>query len=309
MPLHPEIAEELAAVAALGLKPLKDISPAQARCRAEAEARPAGKAVYSVETIGIPVSGGAIAARLYRPFVAEELPVIVYYHGGGFVLGSLDTYDNVCRNLCADTGAIVVSVDYRLAPEHRFPVASDDALMAVRFLEAEAGRLGIDPARMLVAGDSAGGNLAAVTALRLRDEGGPSLAGQLLVYPATDHFSAGRDSYRAYAEGFGLTADDMVWFWDHYAPAPAQYLDPRASPLRAADLTRLPPALVASVEYDVLRDEGEVYADRLQAAGVPVERRRFAGLAHGCLNAAGKWKCVEPLSVFLADWARNILAD
>lgn len=309
MPLNREIVEALAAEAALGRPPLKSLTAAEGRARAETTTYPPGKPVHAVESISIPVSGGTIAARLYRPSAKKGLPVIAYFHGGGWVLCSLDTHDNVCRNLAADTGAIVVSVDYRMAPEFRAPVASDDCLAAVRFLETEGERLGIDPARILVAGDSAGGNLAAVTALRVRDEGGPALAGQILVYPATDHYTAGFASYRDYAEDCGLTADDMIWFWDHYAPTPDLYLDPRVSPLRAPDLTRLPPALVATVEFDVLRDEGEAYADRLEAAGVPVDRRRFAGLNHGSLGEAGRLACAVPLHDYVAAWAREALSD
>lgn len=307
MPLHPEIAADLARAAARGEPPLKDLSAESARARAEAEPRAAGAPVKAVETIAIPVGSGTIKARVYRPFgEGDILPGIVYIHGGGWVLCSLDTHDNVCRNLCASVGAVVVSVDYRMAPEHRFPVASDDCLAAVRWVAAHAGDLGIEPAKLIVGGDSAGGNLTAVTALRIRDEGGPALAGQMLIYPVTDDIAAGHPSYAEFAEGFGLTADDMVWFWDHYVPDPTVRTHPHASPLRAESLAGLPPALLLTAGCDVLRDEGEAYAGRLAAAGVTLDFRRYEGLHHGCAGDYGRLRAVAPFFEHLVTWSRAI---
>ncbi|WP_053239739.1 alpha/beta hydrolase [Pleomorphomonas koreensis] len=307
MPLHPEIAADLAAAAARGEPPLRQLTPAAARARAEAEPRAAGKPVQAVETLSIPVGDGTIAARLYRPSGdGGALPAILYIHGGGWVLCSLDTHDNVCRNLAAAVGAVVVSIDYRMAPEHRFPTASDDCLAAVRWIGGQAADLGIDPARLIIGGDSAGGNLAAVTALRLRDEGGPKLLGQMLIYPVTDDIAAGHPSYAEFAEGFGLTADDMAWFWEHYVPDPALRAHPYASPLRADDLTGLPPALVLTAGCDVLRDEGEAYAGRLAAAGVTLDFRRYEGLHHGCAGDYGRLAAVAPFFEHLVAWARAI---
>lgn len=305
MPLHPEIAADLAAAAALGEPPLRNLTAKAARDRAEAQPRFGGAPVKATEIIKIPVEDGTIAARLYRPFGdGDALPGIIYIHGGGWVLCSLDTHDNVCRNLAASIGAIVVSVDYRMAPEYRFPVASHDCLAAVRWVAAHASGLGIDPARLIVGGDSAGGNLAAVTALRIRDEGGPALAGQMLIYPVTDDIAAGHQSYAEFAEGFGLTADDMAWFWEHYVPDAAARTHPHASPLRADSLANLPPALVLTAGCDVLRDEGEAYAGRLAASGVTLDFKRYEGLHHGCAGDYGRLHAVAPFFNHIVTWAR-----
>lgn len=307
MPLHPEIAAHLAAGAALGLPPLTALSATEARARVDAEERVAGAEVGTVETLSIPVGDAVIAARLYRPLGLDgALPGIVYIHGGGWVICSLDSHDNTCRNLSAGVGAVVVSIDYRMAPEHRFPVASNDSLAAVRFVAENAAALGIDPNRLIVGGDSAGGNLAAVTALRIRDEGGPKLAGQMLIYPVTDDIAAGFPSYTEFAEGYGLTAEDMAWFWDHYVPDPAMRRHPHASPLRAESLAGLPPAVLLTAGCDVLRDEGEAYAGRLAAAGVTLDFRRYEGLHHGCAGEYGRLAAVGPFFEHLVSWARAI---
>ncbi|RSN67539.1 alpha/beta hydrolase [Actinomadura sp. WAC 06369] len=221
-----------------------------------------------------------VPVRIYRPDSPAPVPVVVFFHGGGFVLCGLDSHDRTCRALAADTGMIVVSVDYRLAPEHPFPAAVEDAGAAVAWAHANAAALGGDPGRLAVAGDSAGGNLAAVACLDARDSGGPPIRFQLLVYPVTD---AARDSpsYREFAAGPFLTADHMRWYWERYLPDPARGADPRASPLRAPDLAGLPPACVITGECDPLRDEGEAYAARLVDAGVAVRARRFDGAFHG----------------------------
>jgi acetyl esterase len=208
------------------------------------------------------------------------LPVVVYFHGGGWVIGDLEVVDQPCRQLASAAGAIVVSVDYRLAPEHRYPAAFEDSYAATVWVGAHAAEIGGDPARLAVAGDSAGGNLAAAVALAARDRGGPELAAQLLIYPVTD-FNFGTASYHDNREGYLLTKGSMQWFWAHYLGAQDLDKDPYACPLRADSLAGLPPAYVATSEYDPLRDEGEAYARRLEEAGVAVTAKRFDGMLHG----------------------------
>lgn len=307
MPLHPEIAAGIAAEAKLGLPPLASLPVSQARTRVALRERPKGPPVFLVEMTRIPVADGAITARIYRPAADGPLPAIVFVHGGGWVVCSLDTHDNICRHLCVDTGALVISIDYRMAPEHPFPVPQDDCVAALRFVFARAHELGIDRDRVVVGGDSAGGNLALATVIRLRDADGPAPAGQFLLYPVTEHYSAGFPSYREFASGFGLTADEMKWYWNLYAPTPDLYLHPLASPLRA-DLSALPPSYVMTAECDVLRDEGEALAAKLDEAGVPVTFGRFDGLNHGCANAFGTLSCVEPFRKHLLGWLAAVLA-
>ena len=229
----------------------------------------------------IPGPVGDIPIRLYAPQGQGPFPLVIFFHGGGFVVGDLDTADEICRTLCGVAGCSVLSVDYRLAPEHKFPAAPDDCLAATRWAAAHAAEFNADPARLVVAGDSAGGNLAAVTALRVRDEGGPALCGQLLIYPVTDYHTPPTPSYLANAHGYLLTREMMIWFWAHYLNCAGEAGHPHAAPLRAPDLRGLPPALVITAEYDPLRDEGERYAARLQQAGVPTVQARYAGMIHG----------------------------
>ena len=231
-------------------------------------------------------TGGGVPLRLYRPTgaAAAPLPVLVYFHGGGWTIGDLDTHDVLCRQLCSGAGVAVVAVDYRLAPEHRFPAAVDDAVEATCWVRAQAAALGLDAARIAVGGDSAGGNLAAVVALTLRDRSDakdwPPLAYQLLVYPAVDS-RCGADSHRRNGQGYVLTADTVSYFRRHYLPEAGHYADWRASPLLAADHTRLPPALVLLAGYDPLLDEGRQYADVLSAAGNAVQLVCFERQIHG----------------------------
>jgi len=282
MPLDPQTRAMLDQLAAAGTAPLDTLSVAEARAFMDSmralQGPPAPLPV--VRDVAIAGAAGTIPARLYRPQEGGTLPLLVYFHGGGWVIGNLEGYDNVCRDLAAKTGSAILSVDYRLAPEHRFPAAADDCFAATAWARASAAALGIDPARIAVAGDSAGGNLAAVTALMARDRGGPPLRFQLLIYPVT----CGRmdtPSYRDNAEGYLLTRDAMTWFWGHYTPRAADRELPYAAPLRAADLRGLPPALVLTAEFDPLRDEGEAYAARLREAGVPTTLRRYDGQIHG----------------------------
>lgn len=280
MPIHPQaraVLDQFADAPAIDFSAL----PATAvRAWFEQMSKPrAVEPVHEVRDLVASGPAGPIAVRLYRPSDAQPLPAIAYFHGGGFVIGSLETHDGTCRALANASGCAVLSVEYRLAPEHRFPAAPEDCWTALEWLAGEAPRLGLDPARLAVAGDSAGGNLAAVTALLARERG-PALRHQVLVYPVTDH-AFDTPSYRENGEGYFLTAAMMRWFWSQYLLDPAQGADPLASPLRAADLGGLPPALVVTAEYDPLRDEGEAYAARLRAAGVATELRRFDGQIHG----------------------------
>jgi len=228
-----------------------------------------------------------VPVRVYRPETEDDrrLPVLVYYHGGGWVLGTLDSIDSACRELADRVGCVVVSVDYRLAPEHPFPAAVDDAYAALRWAAATAEAFGADPSRLGVAGTSAGATLAAVTARRLREEplGDVDLAVQLLLYPVTDH-AFDTDSYEENAEGYLLTRADMRWFWEQYLRSPVDGANPYVSPLRAPDLSGLPPACVVTAGYDPLRDEGRAYADRLAEAGVDVAHEHYPSMCHGFLS-------------------------
>ena len=224
-----------------------------------------------------------IPFRLYRPKgvpASTRLPALIFFHGGGWVIGDLETHDVLCRQLTAAAGISVVNVDYRLAPEHRYPAAVEDAWTATRWVETHAAELAIDPTRLAVGGDSAGGNLAAVVALLARDHGGPSLALQVLTYPVTD-VAAESASYAEFADGFLLTRDSMRWFIEHYVPERKDRLDWRASPLRAGSVAGVAPALVVTAGFDPLRDEGEAYARRLREAGVRVDMICYGGMIHG----------------------------
>lgn len=262
-----------------------DQARAQARLGYPVCERPV--AVAMVRNTVIPGPGGDLPVRIYSPPGNGPHPITVFFHGSGFVLLDLDTHDDLCRRLCAGATTMVVSVDYRLAPEHPFPAAVNDCLAATRWVAAHAGDFDGDAARIAVAGDSAGGCLALVTAMRLRDEGGPALRAQVLWYPVTDFPSVATSSYRVFATGFGLTDEGMRWFWQQYLPKGVDIADAQISPLRMASMGGLPPACVLVAECDVLRDEGEALAHRLAQDGVPVESRRYVGMNHGFLKYAG----------------------
>jgi len=285
MPLHPQTRALLDQVAAEAKAPLADTTPAMARDRLRAFLNSPGELltpVGAVRDLSIPGSERQrMRARAYTPrhAPAEALPTLLFIHGGGWVAGDLEAYDPLCRELCNASGCLVVAIEYRLAPEHKFPAAPLDCYAALLWLASNAAWLGGDPLRIAVAGDSAGGNLAAVVAQMARDRGGPALRFQLLVYPVIDH-AFDTPSYRDNAEGYLLTAEGMRWNWRQYLPDDATGRDPMASPLRATNFAWLPPALVITAEYDPLRDEGEDYALRMRAAGVPVELRRYEGMLH-----------------------------
>jgi acetyl esterase len=294
MPLHPKVQALLTAQRLTGAPPMHTLTPERARAdmRAQVPAVSGPLAeVARVEDRSVPAGlsghGSGIPVRLYTPAGTGPFPGIVYFHGGGFVIGDLESHDPLCRQIAARTGAIVCAVDYRLAPEHPFPAAADDALTAARWFLTHAGDLGADRERLFVMGDSAGGTLATVTARALHEQSSAPLRGQILIYPITDHVDAGALSYAEFADGYGLTRDGMRWFLRHYLADPADATDPRVCPLRMPILRGLPPTFVVTAEYDVLRDEGERYVERLRQDGVDVTFERAAGLHHGFIRLFG----------------------
>ncbi|NMI00963.1 alpha/beta hydrolase [Pseudonocardia acidicola] len=281
MPLLPETQQLLDALAQAGLPPFEQMTVPQAREATKGFLDLQGEPKeIAVENRTIPGPEGEIPVRIYTPEGSGGKPVIVYFHGGGWVIGELDTVDRPVRGIANRTGAVIVSVDYRLAPEHRYPAAFDDSYAATVWVAEHAAELGGDPARIAVAGDSAGGNLAAAVALAARDRGGPNLVAQLLIYPVTD-FAFSTRSYEENGEGYLLQRGSMTWFWAHYLGAQDLGKDPYACPARADDLVGLPPAFVATAEFDPLRDEGEAYAERLRESGVDVTAKRYDGMVHG----------------------------
>lgn len=283
MPLDPQVRAFLDQLAQFGDIRLSSLPVPQAREAMEAMGAMRGgepQPIADVSDRTIPGPAGEIPVRIYRPARDGVRPVLVYFHGGGWVLGSLKTHDGVCRALANAADCVIVSVDYRLAPECPYPAAPDDCYAATAWVAANAASIGADGARLAIGGDSAGGNLTAVVALMARDRGGPAIRFQLLVYPVTD-FSFETASYRDNAEGYLLTTGDMRWFWNHYLRDEAAGAHGFASPLRAESLKGLPPALVITAEFDPLRDEGEAYARRLQEAGVPTTLSRYDGMIHG----------------------------
>jgi acetyl esterase len=281
MPLDPQVKALIASMAAMNLPPIETTTPAEARemMRKRSAALGPGPEVASVVDHSVPVTDGQITVRVYSPAPATPLPALVFYHGGGWVIGDLYTHDGICRTLANAAGVVVASVDYRLAPEFKYPVAAEDSYAALTWVAAHAKELGVDPRRIAVGGDSAGGNLAVAVALMARDRGGPDIAFQALIYPVTDH-GFDTPSYLDNADGYMLTRAGMRWFWDHYLPCEADGGQPYASPLRA-DLRGLPPAIVVTAEYDPLRDEGEALASKLSQAGVAVTLTRYPGQVHG----------------------------
>jgi len=282
MPLDPQAQKVVDALAALNLKPIKDSTPAEAReaMRTRTAALGPVEDVPAVADHRVPVAGGEITVRLYAPAGVGPHPVLVFYHGGGWVIGDLYTHDGLCRSIVNAAGCAVAAVDYRLAPEFKYPVPVEDSYTALRWVVSNAARLGLDSARLAVGGDSAGGNLAAVMALLARDRRGPRILLQILIYPVTSH-DFGTKSYQENATGYVLTTEDMRWFWRHYLAREEQGQEIGASPLRAKSLADLPPALVITAECDPLRDEGDAYAARLRDAGVPVTLTQYAGMFHG----------------------------
>ncbi len=286
MPLHPQARALLDLIEERGIPPMHTLSVAEARAAyrdRRGVTQPAPPAVAQVANLEATGPNGTIALRAYRPLGSHAdavLPVLVYFHGGGWVIGDLDTHDTLCRELANAADCAVVAVDYRLAPEHPFPAAVDDAIAATRWVHAHAARLSFDAGRLAVGGDSAGGNLAAVVAIAARDSGDLPIAFQLLIYPATDQHRTS-PSHTQNGTGYLLTRETMDYYCGHYLRGPADVEDWRASPLLASDLSRLPPAFVLTAGYDPLRDEGQAYAAALRHAGNRVEHACVDGQIHG----------------------------
>jgi acetyl esterase len=287
MPLDPQAQALIASLA--GTKPVEEMTVQEMRDGMVERARLTGGEPQPVDQVlssEVPGPAGSIPVRIYAPEGPAPKPGLVYFHGGGWARGNLDTHDILCRALANGGGCVVVSVDYRMAPEHTFPAAIDDSVAATRWVAEHATRIGVDPTRLAVGGDSAGGNLAAAVALVLRDESGPALVHQLLIYPVTD-YNLDTRSYLDNAEGYNLTREAMRFYWRLYLRDDSDADDPRASPLRARHFANLPAAFVITAEYDPLRDEGRAYADRLREGGTPVVHRDYAGMIHGFVTSAG----------------------
>ncbi len=285
MPLHPDAIAFMDARNAMGAIPTETLAPDAARAQLIRHAKLGGpgEPVARVENRDIPGPERPLAIRIYYPSQEKDLPILFYIHGGGWVQGNLDTADNLCRIFCNLSQFIVVSTDYRHAPESKFPAAPQDAFAALQWVAAHAAELGGDPNKLAISGTSAGANLAAAVTLMARDGGAPKIDYQVLIVPVTD---AGRetDSFKEHADGYVLTRAVMDWCWDHYLADPSDGDNPLASPLRASDLSGLPPAFLATAEYDPLRDEGKAYAERLAQAGVPVEYHCYQGMIHAFIG-------------------------
>jgi acetyl esterase len=288
----------------LGMRDIADLTPEEARDLRLSPPPPVPTAVGGVEDRTIAGPDEDIPLRIYRPERKSATGALVYFHGGGWVIGDLDSHDETCRRLCREAGVAVVAVHYRRAPETTYPGAVDDCFAATCWVADHAAELDIDPARLAVGGDSAGGNLAAAVALMARDRGHPAVCFQLLIYPVTaaDFDTA---SYRENAEGYLLSRRAMQWFWDQYVPDTDQRREPYAAPLRAQSLAGLPPALVQTAEYDPLRDEGEAFAEALKRAGVNVQMTRYDGLIHGFFGMQDAVPAARPA---LAEAARALRA-
>jgi acetyl esterase/lipase len=309
--LEPEIQLSLAMIERQGARGYEDMTPAEARDdmrQRTAVAAGPPLPVGAVRDLTVDGAAGPLRARHYAPDEAGgPHPLLVYYHGGGWVIGDLDTHDSPCRMLARHAGVHVLSIDYRMGPEDRFPAAVDDARAALRWAFAHAAELGADPSRVCVGGDSAGGNLSAVVSWLATHDGGPAPVFQLLVYPVTD-LSEKRPSHRHFAEGFLLTDAEMDWFRANYLSSEDDRRDPRVSILLADSLAGLPPALVVTAGFDPLRDEGEAFAQALRDAGNVVAHRRFPGLIHGFFNLSGVSRVSRDAVVEIAGATRALLA-
>jgi acetyl esterase len=309
MPLHPQADALLEQMREAGVRPFEELSVAEAREAAWGYVALAGEPqpVASVENRFVPAPTADIPVRIYTPEGGDgPRGGIVFFHGSGWVIANIDICDAAVRSLANSTGCVVVSVNYQKAPEHPFPCPFDDCWAATNWVYANADALGVDPARLAVAGDSAGGNLAAAVCLNARDAGGPPIVFQVLVYPALDR-NWDTPSAHENAEGYGLQRETMRWFWNHYCPDEADGDNPLVSPLRAPDLSGLPPAFIATAEYDPLRDDGEMYAERLAEAGVPVLVKRYDGMIHGFYWMLGALDTAQVLHDDIAEAATPAL--
>jgi acetyl esterase len=310
--LDPDAVAVFKAFQEAGRPPYETVSPAEARelyLKGRVVSNPEPPELAAVEALIIPSPAGSIPARIYTPTKLSKAgglaPALVFFHGGGWVIGDLDSHDVVCRKLAHEGELLVVSVDYRLAPEHKFPAATDDAIAATKWVAENAKQLGIDASRLTVGGDSAGGNLAAVVAIAARDGNGPAIAGQLLIYPATD-FAMTHPSHREPETSILLTHSVIKWFRDHYLNDAADVHDWRASPARATTLVGLPPAYVLTAGADPLRDEGDEYAQRLKQAGVAVTSRHFPGQFHGFFTMGKLLQQANIAATEIAVWLKAL---
>jgi acetyl esterase len=310
MPLDPDVKALLDETYGGPFTPLHEMSVDQARRQMLATSRMIGPPVEvaQVEDLEAPGPAGPIALRLYRPKLEGPLPVVVYFHGGGWTIGSIETHDHYCRSLANASGCAVLSVEYRLAPEHPFPAAWEDAYAATDWIATHAARLQIGAGKLHVAGDSAGGNLAATVALAARDRGVPAIKSQVLIYPITD-CRVDTESYQRNADGYHLTRDTMIWFWKHYLKDPGDGEQPYASPLRAGDLSSLPPAMVITAEFDPLLDEGKAYARRLEQAGVQVAYRCYEGMIHGFTRRLDRIQSAHAALQDVADFLSRVSSE
>ncbi|MCB9940527.1 MAG: alpha/beta hydrolase [Planctomycetaceae bacterium] len=302
--MHPQVRSFLDALAAQGRPGWETIPPAEGRALFASFRAVFGEGpeLHRVEDRTI---AGHVPVRVYWPTSGAELPVVIYYHGGGWVLGNLDTHDSLCRHLAKQAKCVVVAVDYRLAPDAKFPAAFDDCFDATAYVSQHAEEFNVDPSRLVVAGDSAGGNLAAAVAIRAAEVGLPAIRSQVLIYPVVEpQFET--ESYLAHSEGFGLTRRTMMWFWEQYLGHEDHTASPYAVPSRATNHSELPPAHVITAEYDVLLTEGESYAARLQAAGVPTTIRRYDGMIHGFVHFSGVFDVGKQAVSDLAEHLREV---
>ncbi len=313
MPLDPQAQAFLEQMAAYNVPEKDTLTPAEVRANRRAimvELLGEGEPVARVEDRALPGPDGPIPVRIYTPKGIGPFPVLVYFHGGGWVICDIETHDGLCRSLCNGAGCIVVSVDYRLAPEHRFPAAPEDCYAATAWVARQAATFNGDSSRLAAGGDSAGGNLAAVVSLMARDRGGLPLALQLLIYPNTD-LRMQAPSIEENGEGYYLTKRDMLWFRGYYITSEQDMTNPLASPLLASDLHGLPSAFVITAEFDPLRDEGESYGQRLREAGVPTTISRYNGMIHGFVSMApildqGKQALAECCRALRAAFERTV---
>jgi acetyl esterase len=281
--LDAQVKDFLNLLTQMNVPPLESMTPSEARKSAIEGFKSMNfptEEVSCVENFRIPGPCCEIRLRVYSPSGNKPFPALLYFHGGGWVFNNLDTHDHVCRSLCRGAGCVVISVDYRLAPENKFPAAVVDCYEATRWVSENSEAIKVDPSRIAVGGDSAGANLATAVCLTARDIGKPMISFQLLVCPVTDLSSFDRDSCKRYADGYFLTLSQMKWFKELYVEKPDDVYDPRVSPLLARDLSGLPPSLIITAEFDLLRDEGEKYAQRLQSHGVPAQCSRYNGMIH-----------------------------
>lgn len=305
MPLDPIAKAIIDQMSAMNSIPLSQMSAVAYRAMSAAVPRPPSTITLAdISDSTFPGPAGPVPIRIYKNSLAAGQPGLVFFHGGGFVICGLDSHDSLCRALSKAAGCTIVSVDYRLAPEHKFPAAVDDAYAATLWVAKNAAALGIDEKRIAVGGDSAGANLATVAAILVRDRGGPRLCHQTLIYPVTD-LTCATESYNLFARDYFLTKEMMEWFRDHYLPKGHDPADPLASPVHMKNLAGLPPASIVTAEFDPLRDEGEAYAGRLKAAGVATDVMRYDGVFHGFFSMFGVLPQADQALAWTSERLRN----